>query len=130
MTSSLITRLREATEPSRELDYQIWFACVPGASRIATFFDHPKGTYTIDETRDASGRPIIVPDYTSFVTIALTLLPKKTLWTAGHMEDGPFARIVVPQSDGGYVGGYIACEKAANPAIAITICALLARGVE
>jgi hypothetical protein len=38
---------------------------------------------------------------------ALAALPKHTLWCVGSMEDGPFARLVLPQPDGGYGGGYV-----------------------
>jgi hypothetical protein len=34
-------------------------------------------------------------------------LPEHTLWCVGDMEEGPFARLVLPQPNGGYVGGYV-----------------------
>jgi hypothetical protein len=40
------------------------------------------------------------------LALALSDLPHGTLWCVGSMEDGPFARIVWPQPDGGYSGGY------------------------
>lgn len=33
-------------------------------------------------------------------------MPHGTLWAVGIMEDGPFARVVLPQPNGGYTGGY------------------------
>lgn len=34
-------------------------------------------------------------------------MPEGTLWAVGIMEDGPFARLVLPQPNGGYTGGYV-----------------------
>lgn len=36
----------------------------------------------------------------------LIKLPRHTLWAVGSMEDGPFARLILPNQNGGYTGGY------------------------
>ena len=80
MTSltSLIERIEVATEGSRELDGDIWLACTPGATRDKWSYIH-KATgreCTVDETRDATDRLIIVPSFTTSIDAVLTLLPK------------------------------------------------------
>lgn len=87
MTSltSLIERIEAATEGSRELDAEIWLACTPGATRNKWSYVH-KATgreCTADETRDATGRFIIVPSFTASIEAALTLLPEGWWWSAG-----------------------------------------------
>lgn len=37
---------------------------------------------------------------------ALLEMPPGTLWCVGSMEEGPFARLIVPQRGGTYTGGY------------------------
>jgi hypothetical protein len=45
--------------------------------------------------------------YMEELVLALNEMPEKTLWAVGSMEDGPFARLILPQPDGGYGGGYV-----------------------
>jgi hypothetical protein len=73
--AELIEALRQATGPDRELDARIWLAVTPGATRKATTVNHHTGPYVIDETRDATGRLIIVPELTGSIDAALTLVP-------------------------------------------------------
>ncbi len=80
MTSltSLIERIEAATGGDMELDAEIWLACTPGATRDKWSYIH-KATgreCTVDETRDATYRLIIVPEYTTSIDAALTLLPE------------------------------------------------------
>lgn len=80
MTSltSLIERIEAATEGSQELDKVIWLACTPGATRDKWSYIH-RATgreCTVDETRDETGRLIIVPSYSTSIDAALTLLPE------------------------------------------------------
>lgn len=72
----LIAELERATGPDRELDAKIWLAVTPGATRQSAPVNHPKGAYVIDETRDGSGRLIIVSPYTSSLDAAMTLVPE------------------------------------------------------
>ena len=83
MTSltSLIERIEAATEGSRELDGDIWLASTPGATRDKWSYIH-KATgreCTVDETRDETGRLIIVPEYSTSIDAALTLLPDNSI---------------------------------------------------
>lgn len=83
MTSltSLIERIEAATEGSRELDGDIWLASTPGAMRDKWSYIH-KATgreCTVDETRDETGRLIIVPEYSTSIDAALTLLPDNSI---------------------------------------------------
>ena len=63
MLNALAERVGQGSGEDRELDAQVWLALTPGATRNALHVNHPKGAYTIDETRDASRRLIIVPSY-------------------------------------------------------------------
>ena len=83
--TSLIERIEAATGGERELDAEIWLACTPGATRDKWSYIH-KATgreCTVDETRDATDRLIIVPSYTSSLDAALTLLPEGLWWRGG-----------------------------------------------
>lgn len=76
--SSLIERIEAATGGDRELDAEIWLACTSGATRDKWSYVH-RATgreCTVDETRDATGRLVIVPSYSTSIDAALTLLPE------------------------------------------------------
>jgi hypothetical protein len=72
--TDLKTRLREAEGADRELDKQIWQLLVPNVTRRTIHVDHHSKPYDIDETRDASGRLIVVPSYTASIDAALALV--------------------------------------------------------
>ena len=57
---------------------------------------------------------------------ALLEIPRHTLWCVGNMEEGPFARLVLPQPNGGYTGGYSEAY-ADTPAEAVRIALEAAR---
>jgi hypothetical protein len=63
-------------------------------------------------------------DLEAHLNAAMMLLEPHTLWAVGSMEEGPFARLVMPQADGGYVGGYV---EAYAPTPALALCAAIAR---
>jgi hypothetical protein len=99
MTSltSLIERIEAATEGSRELDGDIWLASTPGATRDKWSYIH-KATgreCTVDETRDETGRLIIVPSYSTSIDAALTLLPEGFKWKCGYSRHVPHNAEVV-----------------------------------
>ncbi|TAA49054.1 hypothetical protein [Shinella sp. JR1-6] len=74
--SSLISRVEKATGPDRELDAMVWLEMTPGATRKFTKVKSETDLwppYTIDETRAADGRLIIVPAYTSSIDAAVAL---------------------------------------------------------
>ncbi len=69
----------EAAEgPDRELDAQIWLACVPGSTRSELRYWHAAigKECVIDETRQADGRLIVVPAYSASIDAAMTLVPE------------------------------------------------------
>jgi hypothetical protein len=69
---ALAQRCEQATGPDRELDAAIWLLCVPGATRMQWSYVHiaTERTCEIDETRDATGRLIIVPAYSASLDAA------------------------------------------------------------
>lgn len=74
----LADRVEAATGPDRELDAAIWLAVTPGATRKQTVIpaNGQRQGWTIDETREATGRLIIVPHYTASLDAAMTLVPE------------------------------------------------------
>ena len=125
---ALALRCEQATGPDRELDLVVWSLCVPGVTRKHTSYFHKASgsEYVIDETRDATGRLIIVPAYSASLDAALTLVPVKSMWSVCDMEEGPFAQVIRPMPDGGYVGGLTSSHGRA-PAPALCAAALRAR---
>src|SRR5690349_5295510 len=74
--NELADRVEALAGPDRETDAIIWLAVTPGATRKTTVIpenEQRKG-WTIDETREASGKLIIVPDYTASIDAAMTLI--------------------------------------------------------
>lgn len=83
--SDLISRVEKASGPDRDLEAEIWLACTPGATRNKWSYVH-KATgreCTVDETRDATDRLIIVPSFTASLDAVLTLLPDGFWWRGG-----------------------------------------------
>src|ERR1700743_1640458 len=85
-TPTLADRVESAAGASRELDAEIWLACVPGATREQWSYRHiATGRLChVDETRQlqADGRRkwVIVPSYTASIDAALTLVPDGWIW--------------------------------------------------
>ena len=84
---TLIDRLSKLDGGDREVDAEIWLLTTRGATRKA--FEVKSSTnqwapYTIDETRDETGRLITVPSYTSSVDAAIALAereyPNERVW--------------------------------------------------
>ena len=76
---TILERLRAATGPDRELDALIWLETTDGATRresTVTSSTNLWPPYTIDETRDATGRLITVPSYTASIDAALALVER------------------------------------------------------
>lgn len=73
--ADIIARLETANEADPELDVVIWLAFTPGATRrdlVISATDKRPG-WTIDETRDATGRLITAPPVTSSLDAAVAL---------------------------------------------------------
>lgn len=80
--NELADRVEALAGPDRETDAVIWLAVIPGATRKATVIpdnERRKG-WVIDETREASGKLIIVPAYTGSIDDAMTLIPEGWTW--------------------------------------------------
>lgn len=138
-----LLRLAERVEalegPDREVDAEIWLTVTPGATRKAFVVpDTPerKG-WTIDETRDASHRLIVVPAYTASLDAAMTLVPEG--W--GHtfvLHPGFPSEAAVREyrlrSDGKYwtssAMAHSGMVKARTPALALTAACLRALAQE
>ena len=131
----LIERLEAATEESRKLDAAVaivseWKPLGPIKHWI---HDWPAGfstgiiegyVYLVDAPVPDTKWPS--PPFTTSLDAARTLLPRGTLWSAGCMEFGCFARLCWPMPDGGYAGGGIDANGA-TAALALIIAALRAR---
>jgi hypothetical protein len=74
----------------RELDTEIWLAVTPGATRQQSGYTHTAtGRWcTIDETREPSGRLIVVPHYTSSLEAAASLIPADFDWILERTNGG------------------------------------------
>ena len=74
----LAERVEQLSGPDREVDALIWLEVTPGATRKETRFIHKASgkEQIIDETRDASRRMIIVPNYTASLDAAMALVPE------------------------------------------------------
>ena len=68
--------------------------------------------------------PNPLPRLTGDLEAARLLLDPKALWAVGRMEDGPFARVLWPMSDGSFVGGYAEAYASTSP---LALCAAALR---
>lgn len=92
----LIERLEQATKGSRELDKAIWLLADPRNTRKQWTYIHTATSKVceVDETRDAAGRLIVVPDYTTSIDAARTLVPEGVLsWRLDESPGGATAWI-------------------------------------
>jgi hypothetical protein len=71
--SGLIERVEGLKAGDREVDAQLWLFCTPGATRRKSSYLHKASgrQCEIDETRDATHRLVIVPEYTSDLDAAV-----------------------------------------------------------
>ena len=119
--AELLAALAAATGPDREIDAQIalLIGVVPeGAFRPCAALDI--GTFATGDRYWTCER------YTGSLDAGRSLLAPGTLWAVGSMEEGPFARLVVPNAKGTYEGGYVQAT-AATAELALCIAALSAR---
>jgi hypothetical protein len=125
----LAAKLTEATGPDRELDVAIWLAFTPGATRrdLVIPANEQRRGWTIDETRDASGRLIVVPAYTASLDAAMTLVPEGWLIADLFQRNCRLpnwiwkAQLWHPEADANVSG---IARNADVPAIALCIAAL------
>lgn len=131
---TLIDRLSKLDGPDREVDAEIWLLNTPGATRKWTEVKSSTNRwkpYTIDETRDETGRLVAVPTYTASIDAALALAERVLPGWNGDLDIGkPIAdsgkigcRIWTPESKyHNYVG------EGFNSATALLIALLRAKG--
>lgn len=95
----IIYMLTKATGADRELDAVIWMLTTAGATRASFLVKSETNRwppYTIDETRDADGRLIIVPSFTSSIDAAIALVERMLpgwRWLIRPDKDGAFANL-------------------------------------
>jgi hypothetical protein len=117
----------QATGPDRELDAAIWLLCVPGATRKQWSYVHiaTERTCEIDETRDGSGKLIIVPTYSASLDAALTLVPAEA--NCFGFDSDPKTCEAYCSRNHVAGGHWIVSREAATPALALCAAALRAR---
>lgn len=72
----LIAQVESAVGPDRELDARLWLALTPGATRRIWSYTHTASgcLCEVDETREANGRLITVPELTASETAVYALI--------------------------------------------------------
>ena len=110
----LIARLEAATEGSRELDAQIFFALQPEYHGTAV----SKPAYGVFLRGYGSDGDL--PHYTTSIDAAVTLIEGGNLWHVCKRERSPCYLAAVLQPHEGF-------SKASTPALALCIAALKAR---
>ena len=120
----LAKRIEELEGPDREVDAEIALAVFDWCKPHKPDPEGPK--FPLE---NKFGSPFFPRFFTGNLTDAKSLVDSRALWVVGSMEDGPFARLVWPQKDGGFSGGYIEAA-AATPALALCAAAIRARESE
>jgi len=117
----LIARLEAAVGPDRELDAEMWLATTIGATRKKWSYIHTASGREchIDETRTATGQLIVVPEFTSSIDAALTLVPEGWFWWVGHLDETD-RRFVATISKHAIVG--TPSHKGFAPTTALALC--------
>lgn len=128
MLQDLIKRCSEAAASDRELDAAIWLAVTPGATRNKGGYTHTAtGRWCdIDETRDPTGRLIVVPPYTSSLDAAASLAGDQAFSVGKNVHHGHFVAIInILDGDGCPVS--IGTASAKTAPLALCAAALSAR---
>lgn len=124
--TDLINRLENAVGADRELDKQIWQLLVPDVTRRTIHVAHHSKPYDIDETRDASGRLIIVPSYTVSLDAALALVAEVLPGASVQMH---IVSGVIGSAEIGF-NRKVWKGRHKSPAIALIIALLQAQGAQ
>lgn len=115
----LAKRCEKAEGPDRELDNAI-------ALEVFEFLRNLPRSAEGGWLHPAHGRICPAAEYTASLDSALTLVPKKAMWSICDMEAGPFAQVIRPTGDGGYLNG-LTSASGESPALALVAAALRAR---
>lgn len=139
--SDLIAALEKAEGPSRELDLSINLTLrldddIAKAVKSRRGFDSHEGmSWEINhraivfQTYNSDGQCFFngsypLPAYTASIDAALSLV--KGMWSLSHEDGMPFARVMVANANGDYVGQTYGWANAETPALALCIAALKA----
>jgi len=126
----LLERVKSATGADRETDVVVWLALTPGATRETRHVNHWKTPYVIDETRDATGRLVVIPEYTASLDAALALVERAlpgVHWSVTNAAIKPRASVWVPSPLRAYG---LRHQSAATPALALLAAMLEAKIME
>lgn len=124
----LIKRCTEANGADRELDAAIWLTVTPGATRSKGGYTHAAtGRWCdIDETRDPTGRLIVVPAYTSSFDAAASLAEDRAFSVGMNVHHRHFVAIInILDGDGCPIS--IGTASAPSGPLALCVAALSAR---
>ena len=120
MSESLITKLEQAEQGSRELDVAIWHF-------VETRFQRsdqegwsivPRGNRTVKDD-------VFAPHYTTSLDCALTLVPEGQVWEV-H-SDGYVGVYINAEAMSDSEKGHVVLHDAGNPVLALCIASLKAR---
>lgn len=111
--TDLIQRIEAAKEPRQELFEEAFQALGNELFLWERDYQHPNTTAFLKWRRFD-----MMLDAQAWTSAAEMLLDPLALYAVGSMEDGPFARVIWPQPDGSYVGGYFEAT-AAHPSLAL-----------
>lgn len=130
---ALAERCEKANGPDRELDVDVWLACVSGATRKRTSYIHgfTGRECVLDETRE-NGRLIVVRAYTDSLDAPFSLIGGDEYWRVGNDGDGAdpstFKATVTSHDDQSDINFHDA--HAATAPLALCAAALRARAGE
>jgi hypothetical protein len=114
-----LCELRGSDDETELLD-EAFRLCFPKPKRIWVTDNRGEWTPEYAEYQGRGWRFNELMESGGWIDAARELLAPHTLWCVGSMEEGPFARIVWPQPDGGYSGGYY---ESTAPTAALALCA-------
>jgi hypothetical protein len=127
--TELIDRLEKAASGGRDLDALIeiehrrFEAYAVGLNDEQRAHWRPVGTKGEVEEGGTRYHP---PLYSFSIDAALRLAPERSLWSVCDMEDGPYAQIIRPMPNGGFVGG-LTTARGKTAALAMCAAALKAK---
>lgn len=131
MLEELAERIEKLDGPDREVDAEIFNAIGAPLPKEAFGMDvqlqpcpNVAGSYVVP-----MGELLVryePPAYSASLDAAMSLVPEGALWAIGDMEEGPFARLVCRNPDGGFTGGYVEAKGRTG---ATSLCAAALRAL-
>lgn len=136
---ALLERVMAATGPDQDIDAEIALAA---CSEVAGWVRHPNWAAMDPKVKSLRAElwlseegflawrdhnenvaSVMAPPYTSSIDAILALIEKElpaVMWSACIMEEGPYAQVLRPMPNGGYVGGLTQSSAATVP---LALCA-------